>query len=90
MSEVTSLITPKPLNISVLFLVFNRLNTTKQLFQAIRKARPLRLYVAADGARRNKEGEVEKVQAVRDYIIQNIDWECELKTLFREQNLGCK
>lgn len=52
----------------VLFLVFNRLDTTKQVFEAIRKAQPPRLYVAADGARENREGEAEKVQAVRDYV----------------------
>lgn len=80
---------PHPLNTAVLFLVFNRLDTTKQVFEAIRQAKPPRLYVAADGARANKEGEAEKVQAVRDYIMQNIDWECEVKTLFRETNLGC-
>lgn len=90
MSEVTQFIPPHPLNTAVLFLVFNRLDTTKQVFEAIRQAKPPRLYVAADGARANKEGEAEKVQAVRDYILQNIDWECEVKTLFRDQNLGCK
>lgn len=81
---------PHPLNTAVLFLIFNRLNTTKQVFEAIRQAKPPRLYVAADGARESKEGEAEKVKAVREYIIQNIDWECEVKTLFREQNYGCK
>lgn len=90
MSEVTKFIPPHPLNTAVLFLVFNRLDTTKQVFEAIRQAKPPRLYVAADGSRANKEGEDEKVQAVRDYIMQNIDWECEVKTLFRDQNLGCK
>lgn len=90
MSEVTQFTPPHPLNTAVLFLVFNRLDTTKQVFEAIRQAKPPRLYVAADGARANKEGEAEKVQAVRDYIMQNIDWECEVKTLFREKNLGCK
>ena len=90
MSEVTQFTPPHPLNTAVLFLVFNRLDTTKQVFEAIRQAKPPRLYVAADGARANKEGEAEKVQAVRDYIMQNIDWECEVKTLFRDQNLGCK
>lgn len=79
-----------PLNTAVLFLVFNRLDTTKQVFEAIRQAKPPRLYVAADGARETKEGEAEKVKAVREYIISNIDWECEVKTLFREQNYGCK
>jgi len=81
---------PHPLNTAVLFLVFNRLDTTKQVFEAIRQAKPPRLYVAADGARESKEGEAEKVKVVRDYIMENIDWECEVKTLFREQNFGCK
>jgi len=81
---------PHPLNTAVLFLVFNRLDTTKQVFEAIRQAKPPRLYIAADGARKSKDGEAEKVNAVRDYVMSNIDWECEVKTLFREQNLGCK
>lgn len=81
---------PHQLETAVLFLVFNRLDTTKQVFQAIREAKPPRLYIAADGARESKEGEAEKVKAVRDYILQNIDWDCEVKTLFRKKNLGCK
>jgi len=81
---------PHPLSTAVLFLVFNRLDTTKQVFEAICQAKPPRLYIAADGARATKEGEADKVNAVRDYILSNIDWECEVKTLFREQNLGCK
>jgi len=79
-----------PLNTPVLFLVFNRLDTTKQVFEAIRLAKPPRLYIAADGARASREGEAATVQAVRDYVVKHIDWECEVKTLFREQNLGCK
>lgn len=81
---------PHPLNTAVLFLIFNRMDTTKQVFDAIRRAKPPRLYVASDGARGAKEGEVAKVQALREYIMGNIDWECEVKTLFREQNYGCK
>jgi hypothetical protein len=80
----------QPLNTAVLFLVFNRLDTTKQVFEAIKEAKPPRLYIAADGARTSKEGEAEKVSAVRDFILQNIDWDCEVKTLFRDENLGCK
>ena len=81
---------PHPLNTAVLFLVFNRLNTTKQVFEAIKEAKPPRLYIAADGARELKDGEEEKVKSVREYIMTNIDWECEIKTLFRETNFGCK
>lgn len=74
---------------AVLLLVFNRPDTTKQVFEAIRKAQPPRLYVAADGPRDNKSGEREKCEKVRQ-ITENIDWNCEVKTLFREKNLGCK
>jgi hypothetical protein len=87
---IDKFIPPKPLNTAVLFLVFNRLDVTKQVFQAIRQAKPPRLYIAADGARKNKEGEAAKVIAVRDHVLESIDWDCEVKTLFREENLGCK
>ena len=73
----------------VLFLVFNRPDTTAQVFEAIRQAKPPRLYVASDGAREDKEGELEKVKQVRE-IVSQVDWNCEVKTLFRDKNLGCK
>jgi hypothetical protein len=86
-----NIFTPEqPLNSAVLFLVFNRLNTTKQVFEAIQKAKPPRLYIAADGPRKGRDDEDQKVKSVRDYIMTNIDWKCDVKTLFREQNLGCK
>lgn len=81
---------PHPLNTAVLFLVFNRLDTTKEVFQALRQAKPPRLYIGSDGSRPSKDGEIEKVNAVRDYILSNIDWDCNVKTLFRDNNLGCK
>lgn len=80
---------PRPLNTAVLFLVFNRAETTKEVFKAIRKAKPPRLYVAADGPRDGKEEEVKRVDEVRK-IATNVDWDCETYTLFREENLGCK
>jgi hypothetical protein len=80
---------PAPLQTAVLFLVFNRPETTAQVFEAIRKAKPPRLYVAADGARVTREGEAERVAKVR-MIATAVDWSCEVKTLFREENLGCK
>lgn len=84
-----NLLSGKSLNTPVLFLVFNRPDTTKQVLEAIRKAKPPRLYIAADGPRINKEGEAERVKEVRS-IATNVDWECEIKTLFRNENLGCK
>lgn len=73
----------------VLFTIFNRVTTTRQVFDRIRQFRPKRLYVAADGPRSNREGEREACEATRN-VIEGIDWDCELHTLYREENLGCK
>ena len=72
----------------VLFLVFNRPERTQQVFQAIRAARPSRLFVAADGPRSDRAAESERCAEVRT-IATAVDWPCELHTLFRANNLGC-
>ncbi len=75
-------------SVPILFLVFNRPSTTKVVFDIIRKVRPRKLYLSADGPRRDKEGEQEKCDEVKS-IITKVDWPCEVKTLFRDENLGC-
>ena len=73
----------------VLFLVFNRPETTRRVFEAIRTAKPSRLYIAADGPRLEREGERANCEEVRKIALE-VDWECDVKTLFRDENLGCK
>jgi hypothetical protein len=90
MNDTTVFIPTQPLNTAVLFLIFNRLDTTQQVFEIIKQVKPPRLYIAADGARESRTGEQEKVKAVKEYVMTNIDWQCDVKTLFREKNLGCK
>jgi len=73
----------------ILFLIFNRPDTTIKVFEAIRQIKPAFLYVAADGPRKDRSGEAEKCEQSRKLVIDNIDWPCEVKTLFRNENLGC-
>lgn len=73
----------------VVFCVFSRLDTTKKVFEQIRKARPEKLYIVADSARDNKLGEKEKVENVRKYIENNIDWPCEVEKNYAPHNMGC-
>jgi hypothetical protein len=80
----------KELDTPVLFLIFNRPGLTEKTFAAIREARPKQLFVAADGPRKGRDDETVICQKTRDDVIQNIDWPCELKTLFRNDNVGCK
>ena len=73
----------------VLFIVFNRPDKTAQVFERIRKAKPKQLFVAADGYRLERPEEKILCDEVRSLIIDNVDWDCEVRTLFREENLGC-
>ena len=77
-------------NTPILFLIFKRPDVTAQVFEAIRLAQPSKLYIAADGARPDKAGEAEKVAQTRELVLQGIDWPCDVKTLLRETNLGCR
>lgn len=74
----------------VLFLIFNRIETAKLVFNEIKKSKPPRLYIASDGPRNSVIGEDKIVSQLRDYILGNIDWDCEISTLFNESNKGCK
>ena len=74
----------------LLFLVFNRPDTTAEVLKAIRAQRPERLYVACDGPRSGRPEERETVQRVRQMIAEGVDWPCNLQTLYRDTNLGCK
>ncbi|RTL55840.1 MAG: nucleotide-diphospho-sugar transferase [Sphingobacteriales bacterium] len=73
----------------ILFLIFNRPELTKITFSKIKEQKPSKLYIAADGFRENKPGEKELCDLTRSIVIDNIDWECEVHTLFRNENLGC-
>ena len=72
----------------VLLIIFNRPQTTATVFEAIRQAKPKRLFIAADGARPDRPGEAEKCEAARA-IADRVDWDCDLQTDFSAVNLGC-
>ncbi|MEW6491011.1 MAG: glycosyltransferase family 2 protein, partial [Cyanobacteriota bacterium] len=73
----------------VVFIIFNRPDTTQKVFEAIRQAHPPLLFVIADGPRPNKPGEDQKCAATRA-IIDQVDWDCEVLTNYSEINLGCE
>lgn len=74
---------------AVLFIIFNRPDTTHTVFERIKAVRPPRLYIAADGPRTNRPDEAVLCEQARE-IVDLIDWPCEAKSLFRDANLGCK
>lgn len=79
----------KRLKTPVLFLIYNRPSLTKMVFEEIRKAKPIKLFIAADGPKNEKPNDLIKCQETRK-IVEEIDSAYKVKTLFREENLGCK
>ncbi len=75
-------------NTPVLFIIFNRPEVTQVTFEKLRQLRPSKLYVAADGPRKEKQEEEELCRKTRN-IIDTINWPCDVKKLYRENNLGC-
>ena len=72
----------------ILFLIFKRLDITVQVFHEIRKQRPNKLFIAGDGGRTPEEHN--KCIETREAVLSMINWDCEVKTLFRDNNLGCR
>lgn len=70
----------------VAFLIFNRPDLTREVFAAIARARPSRLYLIADGPR--SEAEAEKCRQARE-VVEQIDWDCDVRRNYSATNLGC-
>ena len=79
----------KNFDVPILFLIFNRPDATQSVFESIKEIKPKYLFISADGPRTNKINEKENCSLARS-IVNEIDWDCHLKTKFSETNLGCK
>jgi hypothetical protein len=73
----------------VLLLTFNRPVHLRRVFEVVRQARPSQLFIAADGPRPGNDADEQLCKEARA-IVNGVDWPCEVKTLFRTENLGCK
>ena len=72
----------------ILLLVFNRPETTRPVFDAIRSVKPAKLYIVADGPRPDVAEDLARCSSVRE-IVSAVDWECKVTTNFRAINMGC-
>lgn len=74
------------IDIAVLILFFNRPDALSAVFEEVRKARPSRLFLYQDGPR--GEHDMPGIEACRK-VVEDIDWECDVRRLYRERNFGC-
>lgn len=73
-------------DVPVVLVIYNRADTTSQVFAAIRRSRPRRLYVFGD-APREKPGDAERVAAARA-ATDLVDWPCRVERRYAEANQG--
>lgn len=77
------------LKTSIIFLIFNRPDCTKHVFDQIRQAKPEKLFIVADGPRAENNSDKYLCTETRN-IVKDIDWECQVLTNYADTNLGCK
>lgn len=74
------------LNTPVVLFIFNRPDVTRQVFEAIAKARPSVLYIFADGPRTATEKQL--TDATRQ-IVAEVAWPCIVFRDYSQHNMGC-
>jgi hypothetical protein len=77
------------LDTPVVFIIFNRTETTRKVFEQIALAKPKKLFVIADGHRISRENEFQACIDTRK-IIDEVNWDCEVYKIYSDTNLGCK
>ena len=73
----------------VLFITFRRPDTTRKVLEMIRQAQPKRLYIAQNFLGSTNTEEIKKWNDVRA-IIENVDWDCDVRRLYRKHYLDAK
>lgn len=71
----------------LVFIVFNRPETTRRVWARIAAARPKRLFLIADGPRPDRPSDAERCAAVRQ-IVERAEWPCEVSREYSTRNLG--
>ncbi|MCK5134020.1 MAG: hypothetical protein KAR40_17960 [Candidatus Sabulitectum sp.] len=72
----------------VLLITFNRPDKAGKVLERIKEARPSLLCIACDGPRPGRDDDIARIKAIHD-MVGRIDWCVNVKTLFRDTNLGC-
>lgn len=74
----------------IAFFIFNRPAQTEKVFERIKRVKPDKLLIIADGPRSGVPTEDEVCRRAREICERGIDWPCDVKTNYAPSNLGCK
>ena len=75
-------------DVPVFMIFFNRPDTLAEVFEAVKQAKPSKLFLACDGSRKGNKNDEEAVRLCKE-VVSDITWECEVYQNYSEENLGC-
>lgn len=75
------------LEVPVGLLLFNRPDHTAKVLSVLARVKPRVLLVVADGPRPDHPEDVKRCREVRA-LVEQVDWDCEVRTRYADMNLG--
>lgn len=73
----------------VVLLAYNRPDKVERLIASLRSSKPKHILFAVDGPKIDNQQDISKVQKVQK-LVELIDWNAKVETLFRPTNLGLR
>ncbi len=77
-------------NTPLVLIIFNRTKYLEKIFEVLKILKPQKLYIVADGPRKNVKEDLENCNLVRNLVLKKINWDCKIYKKFREKNIGLK
>lgn len=74
------------IDVAVLIIFFKRDEQLRKTFDAVKKAKPKKLFLWQDGPRNDTD--LDGIEKCRR-IVEDIDWDCEVHKMYNEKNYGC-
>lgn len=74
----------------ILILTWNRPRFFGALVRKISALKPTRIFIWCDGPRKGRLDDEVAIDEIRRLLHEAIDWECDVKCNFQDDNLGCE
>lgn len=73
----------------VALIIYRRPRSTARVMEALRRARPDRLFMIADGPRADRPDDAERCAAARG-VAEQVDWPCEVTRIYAVEHMGLR
>jgi hypothetical protein len=77
-------------DIPVLLIAWRRTDTLQRVIHSLRMVAPRNVFLACDGPHADRPEEAVMVSRVREMLLREIDWPCQVEKKFSPSNQGCQ